>query len=294
MIRSLCGCVNSRRSGFVLLHPSATPIWSFRARSASTAPPSSKCPGALSSPSSTRFKSPSITSGLRSGSSSIILASRSQNSWLSRVWFGAYTTSIFRVLFACHGILASIALPSISVCCVVWSVLIIVLLSTIATPAAFGEVGDGEWYRSRFLENRFLKLFSKSSVIWVSWIARIPMLCTVINLFISNHFSCRTPSTLAVLPHMLRDATLSDALVTVLVRGGALLCGAARSSLLKSMLFGPGVEPVFGSPRCGGSGSLAPRVNCGLDPCWRVVGDGAPRVCRVRIACTGTIERGGM
>ena len=44
------------------------------------------------------------------------------------------------------------------------------------------------------------------------------------------------------------------------------------------MLDGRGVEPVLGSLRCGGSGSLAPRVNCGLDPYWRVFGlGGLPR-----------------
>ena len=100
--------------------------------------------------------------------------------------------------------------------------------------------------------------------------------------------------TLAILPHMLRGAILSEALATGLVCGSS-LCGPARLLPFPSLflLCELCIELLFSLPRCEGVGSVAPGVDSGLCPDSGVVGIGARRMGRVRNACIGVISYGG-
>ena len=107
-----------------------------------------------------------------------------------------------RVSLLCHGTSIVNARPGINVVALMVSVLINFLFSITAMPLTFLVVGSGDEIRVSLLLNRSSNWWVSLSVRCVSWMASMPISCSLISCGMCSHLSM-SPD---FLPFMFREA----------------------------------------------------------------------------------------
>lgn len=283
--------VKSFSSGFVWRQPSMTPIFARRSLSAAVAAALSGRPGSRSRLSSTKFKSPNITSGRCAPGAEYTPRRSVQKSPFVVAWFGAYTFRRVSVWSPCHGIVILIARPGIISFATAWSVFVMSRLITKATPAAFG-LSPWEWIIFSLRWKRVFRESAISSVMCASWTASIPIFLSRISCPMCSHLSLDNRSLpICPLPLILRDAIRRCAFVFFPfflrpIRGPGVACGPDPSWSGCGSL-----GSVCSLSGCGGAGIASIGIFSGavaLGELWRrrlprfgVVGPASDLICAI-------------